>query len=190
MLTDEWYTILLHSSITDLNQLCYINKNIFNICIDKHYWDEKFNHDLLSIITPGENINQWINEYNKVNYASNVANNLILSILKNSIEIYFLFIKDDDVFKFLPIALVNSIKENKAYYDLNEIESRIAICFHIYAKRCKTNHNTIEFIKDKNRYFAFHDTPELTLNELNSIMLHMFYYHPSIKPVYDIADYL
>ena len=60
------FNILLNSD--NIEHISQINKNTFNICNSVYFWQEKFKHDNLLILTKESptSINKWIKEYQYV----------------------------------------------------------------------------------------------------------------------------
>lgn len=54
------YNILLNSNIHDIRNLCQSNIQFKNICHDKHFWVDKFNHDNLIYIENDNFIDAYI----------------------------------------------------------------------------------------------------------------------------------
>lgn len=70
---DIAYNLLIIMNMNELQKACLIDKHFLNIGQSKFFWIDKFKYDHLVIINKQLTINEWIKEYNKVNYATREA---------------------------------------------------------------------------------------------------------------------
>jgi len=84
--TDIWFNVLLNSNLSDLDNLCSTNKQVYQLCNSPYFWLQKFkvdnsfmnNYQLrdspyfwlqkfkivnIPLIQYQTNFNSWINEY-------------------------------------------------------------------------------------------------------------------------------
>jgi hypothetical protein len=76
---DVYRLIILSSSVLEFPKLSSVNKYFNVICNDKNTWSTIFNNKGLLILDDNDNINtikQYIEEYQKMSYASYTANGL------------------------------------------------------------------------------------------------------------------
>ena len=84
-MNDIWFNILLRLSYTDIFNICTINKSIYNICNNKYFWFKKFKKDKIPYIINKNciTVNQWIDEYVKIELALNTMRKLTYHIVHN-----------------------------------------------------------------------------------------------------------
>lgn len=99
------YNILLNSNIHDIRNLCQSNIQFKNICHDKHFWIDKFNHDNLIYI---ENDN-FIDDY-----ITAVAYKLI-TFIKNKNDLF------QDLYINIPSSILKKIDDDIYLWILNII---------------------------------------------------------------------
>jgi hypothetical protein len=93
---DIFELIIFYSNIEDISNLCLTNKDIHNLCLNKHTWVKKFSYTQMKMITT----NNWIKEYKKVKYAEFYSNNLLklmteeYVVLNKNVELYFDYEKE------------------------------------------------------------------------------------------------
>lgn len=70
---DILFNIMLWSDPETIKNIWLTHKHHFN----NHFWITKFNHDNLIIINQPESLNEWVNEYRKVNNSTRKINTYI-----------------------------------------------------------------------------------------------------------------
>lgn len=180
---DEWFNVLLNSD--NLKNVCFTNKNTIKICSDKQFWIEKFNHDDLTIINPGNTINEWITEYNRVLVTTELVEKL-LALLKSEheqsgkrIEINFPFNPEDNLHNIITEEIVDYlIYSGPSQAQRENIELKI-ITFILY----DNNQHDMAYSFWKNNDYAYSAWDEnLSLDEVKHIMINIFYHYPNIYP--------
>lgn len=104
---DNWFDFLLYIPTDQLKDICFMNKQIYNICSDNYFWYQKFNVNNLPIIHKCQNMTQWMKEYDKVSYSLKLVDNII-NKFKNS-QYVELSLCDYDLFALDAMTLINNI---------------------------------------------------------------------------------
>ena len=75
-------SIILLLRINNIKNLSFVDKSFYSLCCEKNLWLDKFEENNLVIIDDDINtLNQYINEYKKVSYATYTSNYLINMII-------------------------------------------------------------------------------------------------------------
>jgi hypothetical protein len=78
---DTNFNILLHLSYNDILQLCQVNKNINNICLDAHFWKVKYFKDFYSTTMTKAS---WRETY-EYTFLLNLDYNQLINVKNNNI---------------------------------------------------------------------------------------------------------
>lgn len=71
------FNLLLKSDIETLTNFCFTSNTAHKICQDKYFWEQKFKHDNIKIITEQSLAISWIKEYKKVKQCIMDADDII-----------------------------------------------------------------------------------------------------------------
>src|SRR5437868_1536750 len=77
MPNDIMFNVLYQADIDRIENLCFTNKYLNDICHTKQFWHAIFNRDHLPIFEDQNNINQWIVYYRKITKATKEADQLL-----------------------------------------------------------------------------------------------------------------
>lgn len=158
---DEMKQIMLHLDIHDLQALCSVHNQYYNICQDDYFWKTKIDNDGL----PLYNNPKTINDYLKIK----IANDMKMKYAKKN---YFIIeFNTEDLSKVLPNEFYEKIRHSHV--------DKIKLYIHyLHNKIFKPDISYISFIDNKRKeVLKFNTSHAIILNMLFEI----FYYYPNIK---------
>jgi len=74
------YDIIIKSDTDAIENLCFANTRIQQLCNNRQLWVNKFNSDGLQVFTIQTSAAQWIQEYKKVSKIAEKVDNLFVLI--------------------------------------------------------------------------------------------------------------
>ncbi len=153
---DILYNILIQSNINQIQNLCYTNKYLHQICNQTSFWELIHERDRLPLLTEWDNIADWINDYHKMKKINQKVT-IILDYLVDyhRIRLFGGNKLNDWIKKFAP-----QLPGARFYIDVYYVEPNNII---IYSDVNKANLVTFN------------------LNEFETILVQTFYYYPQVK---------
>ena len=154
------YNILLNAHIDDISSLCETHRIFNDICHDKRFWFDRFEHDQLPMIEMKNNVTNWIEEYETIRIYNQIIEHGRHSL--SSFWVYFTSDQYELMLKILPATLLPMIYPfNPIHdYEITVINHRVKL--EIYGKK---------LIRRK--------TIEMDQKSIRLLLIKLFYYHIS-----------
>lgn len=196
MLNDEWFNILLNTDVNDFQKVCYTNKNTINICTNDYFWQQKFIHDDLPLLSEeNTSLQDWINEYNDIRRADRLATYLIELIMIEHVNrpfngetINFKFNTTDELM-FLPSEMINDIKNNNSYINHINDADEIWISFDFFDRcgdqKCQKDHFSLHYLLIADDNLLFQLSYEVSLEYIQKLIRLIFYFYLHTDPFDD-----
>ena len=128
MIKDILFNIIKQCDMDTIKHWCLVDKSCYNMCQSGYFWNEKFKASNLTIMYHQQLIRQWMIEYNKVDYASNMTNGL--SHLLKEHNKFFIGLGFDQQHLFASIDLYNNICPQYASFFQHHHDNMRAIFVH------------------------------------------------------------
>ncbi|HSW76523.1 MAG TPA: hypothetical protein VLG50_05735 [Candidatus Saccharimonadales bacterium] len=126
---DIQFNLLLNTSITNIDDVCMMNKQAYQLCHDPYFWIKKFEYDQLPIlfhIGKNEPLSYWIVQYQEIEHVVKKTNTILylfardkhhelsafLHYYHKDILLSMLYLSDDDYF-----FIQNSMPDDEDHAD-------------------------------------------------------------------------
>src|SRR5205085_12638038 len=128
------YDIIIKSDTNAIENLCFANTRIQQLCNNRQLWVNKFNSDGLQVFTIQTSAAQWIQEYKKVSKIAEKVDNLFVlinnelykqNISSGRVLLQIVFHFNEDLVALLPQELSNNIKEDLKQVNIEDTYSQI-----------------------------------------------------------------